>query len=97
MTDETGNPRLPGADARLVLTLYSRAGCHLCEAMREAVDRVVRATATAVRIEEIDIAGDPALEARYGTEIPVLLVNGRKVAKYRVREAALRTMLRART
>ena len=48
------------------------------------------------RIEEINIANDPELEARYGLEIPVLLVNGRKAAKYRVTEEELTRILRAR-
>jgi hypothetical protein len=48
-------------------------------------------------LEEIDISGDPELEARYGLEIPVLEVNGRKAAKYRVTEAELERLLDARS
>jgi hypothetical protein len=78
------------------LTLYSRPGCHLCEDMRAVVDRAIRATRTPAAIDEIDISGDADLEARYGTEIPVLMVDGKKVAKYRITELEARRMLIAR-
>ena len=78
----------------MVLTLYSRPGCHLCDEMKAVVARV--ATAVPLALEEIDISTDPALEARYGLEIPVLLVDGKKAAKYRVTEDELRRILIAR-
>jgi hypothetical protein len=77
----------------IVLTLYSRPGCHLCDEMKAAVQRVTAAVDTPTRIEEIDISTDPGLEARYGTEIPVLLIDGRKAAKFRVTEAELTRLL----
>jgi hypothetical protein len=45
---------------------------------------------------EVDISGDAALESRFGTEIPVVFVGGRKLFKYRVDPARLRKSLRAR-
>ncbi len=69
------------------LTLYSRPGCHLCDEMKLVIDRVGRQIPVA--LEVIDISSDPELEARYGLEIPVLLVEGRKVAKYRIADTAL--------
>ena len=80
----------------IALTIYSRPGCHLCQEMKVLVERVVRDTHATARIQEIDIANDPDLEARYGLEIPVLLVNGRKAAKYRVTEEELTRILTAR-
>jgi thiol-disulfide isomerase/thioredoxin len=79
------------------LTLYSRPGCHLCDEMKAVVQRVVHATAAPIGIEEIDISTDPALEARYGLEIPVLLIDGKKVAKYRVTEEVMTRLLRERS
>ena len=75
------------------VTIYSRPGCHLCDEMKALVHRVVQAIAAPVAVEEIDISTDPALEARYGLEIPVLLIDGKKAAKYRVAEGALSRML----
>ena len=64
--------------------------------MKAAVERVTRATDAPITIEEIDISTDPGLEARYGLEIPVLLIDGRKAAKYRVTEEGLTRLLRER-
>jgi thiol-disulfide isomerase/thioredoxin len=80
----------------IALTLYSRPGCHLCDEMKEVVDRVVRSAPEPVTIEVVDISPDPDLEARYGVEIPVLLVNGKKAAKHRVTDEELTRILRSR-
>ncbi len=80
----------------IALTIYTRQGCHLCQEMKVIVERVVRDTRTVAEVEEIDIANDPDLEARYGLEIPVLLVNGKKAAKYRVSEQELTRILVSR-
>ena len=79
----------------IVLTLYSRPGCHLCAEMKAVVQRAMRATTTPITIDEIDISTDPGLEARYGLEIPVLMVNGKKIAKYRIEEEVLMRLLRS--
>jgi glutaredoxin len=76
------------------LTLYSKAGCHLCDEMKVTIDQV--AVRVPLTIEVIDISTDPALTERYGLEIPVLLVNGKKAAKYRVTERELEERLRTR-
>jgi glutaredoxin len=73
------------------LTLYGRTDCHLCAEMRRVVEGVIREIP--VTLEEIDVDGDPALAAAYGTEVPVLCVNGRKAFKYRVDAPALRARL----
>jgi len=78
----------------IALTIYSRPGCHLCDEMKAVVVRVARTVP--LTIEEIDISADPDLERRYGVEIPVLLVDGKKAAKYRLTEAALLQILAAR-
>ena len=75
------------------LTLYSRPGCHLCDEMKAIVSRV--AEAFPLTLDTIDISDNPQLEAAYGLEIPVRLIEGRKAAKYRVTEEALRRLLDA--
>jgi hypothetical protein len=62
--------------------------------MKEVVRRVSRTVP--VTVEEIDISGNPELELRYGQEIPVLMADGKKVAKYRIEEGELRRVLRQR-
>ncbi len=76
---------------QLLVTIYSRPGCHLCDEMKDLVERV--AASIPLTLETIDISRDPALERVYGTEIPVLLVDGKKAAKYRVGEDQLRRLL----
>ncbi len=77
----------------IALTLYSRPGCHLCDEMKIVVQRVTKSASEPVTVEVVDIQTDATLEARYGLEIPVLLMNGRKVAKFRISEAELTRML----
>ena len=78
------------------LTIYSKPGCHLCDEMKIVVRRVVESARAPIALEEIDITADPDLEARYGIDIPVLLVDGKKAAKYRIGEMELRRMVEGR-
>ena len=78
----------------IVLTLYSKPGCHLCDDMKSVIEKV--AASVPFSLEEIDISADAHLEQLYGLEIPVLMVDGKKAAKYRVTEAELRRMLAAK-
>jgi thiol-disulfide isomerase/thioredoxin len=80
----------------IAFTIYSRPGCHLCDEMKAVVERVAASTTPPATIDVIDISSDPDLESRYGLEIPVLLVNGKKAAKYRVSEGELVRMLNAK-
>ncbi len=73
------------------LTLYTRADCELCREMEEVIaSELARCSA---RLEKIDIGGNPELEARFGLEVPVLFVNGRKAFKYRCTARELRKRL----
>jgi len=76
----------------LRLTIYGKPGCHLCDEMKAVVHRVLDSRAD-MPLDEIDISTDPALLDRYGLEVPVLLIDGTKVAKYRVSEKELRRMI----
>jgi hypothetical protein len=58
------------------LTLLTRAYCHLCDEMRDAVRPL--AAAAGVPFELVDIDADPALAAAYGDRVPVLLAGGAK-------------------
>ena len=69
------------------VTLYTKPGCHLCESVEQVILRVRR---------DIDfdfvkrnILDDPADLKTYGELIPVVLVDGREVARYRMTEAQL--------
>ena len=79
------------APSERTLTLLVRAYCHLCEEMREAVRPLAETAGLAVR--EIDVDGDPALEARWGELVPVLLAGERELCHYRLDRAALAAYL----
>lgn len=49
-----------------MLTLYTRPGCSLCETAKR------RLQAAGVGYHERDVSGNPALEERYGADVPVL-------------------------
>lgn len=75
----------------IALTLYGRADCHLCDDMKEIARPI--AQELGCTITEVDISGDAGLEARFGNEVPVLLINGRKAFKYRLTPDELRKRL----
>jgi glutaredoxin len=73
------------------VTLYGRAGCHLCDDARAALERI-RASAPFV-LEEIDIESDDALLRRYVERIPVIALDGEELFDFFVDEQALRRKL----
>jgi glutaredoxin len=73
------------------ITLYTRAGCHLCE----EAERVVRAeqAGAGFRLELVDIDRDPELARRYGVRVPVVAVDGEELFEYEVPPDLLRARL----
>lgn len=71
--------------------LYSRPGCHLCDAAREVVARVCADLGEAY--DEVFIDDDPDLVDRFGEEVPVTFVDGRQHDFWRVDETRLRAAL----
>jgi glutaredoxin len=55
------------------VTLYTRAGCHLCEEVAVLLDRMLGAD----RYAAVDIDADDDLLVRYGHRVPVIAVDGR--------------------
>jgi hypothetical protein len=72
--------------------LYSRPGCHLCDEAKEVVERVRGRLPFLLRV--INIETDAALESAYGTEIPVVTINGNKAFKFHVDEAEFEKKVR---
>ncbi len=74
------------------VTVYSRAGCHLCE---EAVARIVRLHGEGYRFElhEVDIESDELLLRRHLERIPVVEVDGVAVSELVLDEAGVRARL----
>jgi glutaredoxin len=72
------------------VTLFTAHGCHLCERARSVLQR------TEVPFGEVDITGNPDLEARYREWLPVVEIDGERAFVYYVDEAAFRRKLAAR-
>ena len=53
------------------LTLYGRTYCHLCDDMKVALEPFQRGFSFV--LHEVDVDSDPALEARLGELVPVLM------------------------
>ena len=64
------------------VTIYTRAGCHLCE----EAERVVRGEQAGggFRLELVDIDRDPELARRYGGRVPVVALDGQDLFDYEV-------------
>jgi glutaredoxin len=75
------------------VVLYAARGCHLCERARATIEAVRQEIEFELR--EVDIAGDPALEARYRERLPVVEIDGRAEFAYHVGAASLRRALAA--
>ena len=75
------------------LTLYTKPDCSLCDEALSALERVRERVPFA--LEVVDISADPALSARYGERIPVVLVDGAQAYEYAVDEAELQRRLAA--
>ena len=75
----------------LLVTLYGKPGCHLCDDARAVVERVCADLGTSY--DEVDITTSPDLMNAYADQIPVTFVDGRQHDFWRVDEARLRRAL----
>ena len=73
------------------VTLYTRAGCHLCDVAREVVERVCAELGE--EYAEVLVDEDPELRERFTDEVPVTFVDGRQHDFWRVDEVRLRAAL----
>jgi glutaredoxin len=76
------------------IVMYTRQGCHLCEEAWEILQRARQRFACTLR--QVDVDSDPALAERYGTQVPVVAINGKVHFHGRVNAVLLHRLLRAR-
>ena len=81
-------------DQRKVV-LYHAQGCHLCERALRVLHEIRQEIP--FDFEEIEIDGDPSLEARYREWLPVVEIDGVRAFVYYVDSGALRRKLAAQT
>lgn len=75
------------------VVLYSRAGCHLCDAARDVL--LAERSRSPFDLVEVDIARDDDLEREYGIRIPVVEIDGEERFEYEVDPALLVAILRS--
>ena len=76
------------------VTLYTRAGCHLCDEAKKVLERA--GTRAEFDLEVLDIDADAELRRLYDVEVPVIAIDGVKAFKYRLTADELLKKLRAR-
>jgi len=84
--------RRNSARARSVV-LYTRQGCHLCEEAHALLEKARQRFPLSIEI--IDVDTDPDLVARYGLEVPVVVIEGRVRFRGRINAVLLNRELRA--
>lgn len=62
------------------LTLYSRAGCHLCERMIR--DLMTLQQLHVFQVLVVDIDGDVKLRERYNERVPLLMAGKEELCEY---------------
>jgi glutaredoxin len=77
------------------VTLYTRAGCCLCDEAKHVLLDARRRTD--FDYEEVDIDTDPELRRLYTDEVPVITINAKKAFKYRVELKEFLRRLEARS
>ena len=77
------------------LTIISKPDCHLCDVAREIVDVVVAEFPDdTIVVEESSILDDSVLYEQWWEKIPVVLINGRLHAHWRLSADRLRAALK---
>jgi glutaredoxin len=75
----------------VTITLYSKAGCHLCDQVRDYLEDL--AADYTVALQEIDIRRDLALFERYRYRIPVVAVDGVERLEGRIEWSDIRDLI----
>ena len=78
-----------------VVTLYAKAGCHLCDEARAYLENALADSDQSVDLRETDIRSTPKLFERYRYRIPVIEVDGVERLEGRIADDAVRELLRS--
>jgi thiol-disulfide isomerase/thioredoxin len=70
----------PDPDLPVLLTVYGREQCHLCQDMIAALQEL--RSSYPFRLEVIDVDSDPDLQSRYGQRVPVLMAEDKEICHY---------------
>jgi glutaredoxin len=65
-----------------LVTLYTKPGCHLCDVVKQVIGDVARRRR--FRLEVRNILDDPIDTEKFKTAVPVVMVDGHEIARYRL-------------
>ena len=74
------------------IEIYSRPGCHLCDEAKAVIERFCERYSLELTVTNVD--SDANLRALYGTEIPVILINGTEAFRHHVEAGAFERKLK---
>ncbi len=74
-------------DSELILSIYSRPECHLCEEMIHALKKWQNQFNFQIKVINID--QDSSLVSRFAARIPLLAVDDVEICEYHLNETAL--------
>jgi len=74
------------------VTLYTKPGCHLCDAAAQVIGQVGRRVE--LRLIKRNILDDPEDFRRYQFEIPVIFLGDKEIARHRITIAELEAAVR---
>jgi glutaredoxin len=74
------------------IEIYSRPGCHLCDEAKAVIEPFSSRFPLKLTVTNVDSSAE--LRAAYGTEIPVVMINGVEAFRHRVDARALERKLK---
>lgn len=74
------------------LTLYTRAGCQLCEEMAAEVGALI--AGTGYRLAPVNVDADPSLKADFGWDVPLLFDGDTEICRHQLNLPAFQEWLR---
>jgi glutaredoxin len=74
------------------IEIYSRPGCHLCDDAKALIEPFIRRYSITLTVTDVD--SDAGLRQAYGSEIPVVMINGKEAFRHRIDSASLERKLR---
>lgn len=75
------------------LTLYTRAGCPLCDEVADGVGALIAGTGH--RLVPVDVDADPLLKANFGWDVPLLFDGDTEICRHQLNLPAFQEWLRA--
>ena len=77
----------------MLITVYTRHGCHLCEEVEAMLAQFTQRYA--LQITTVDVDAQPELVEKHGERVPVVVINGKERFFGKVQAPLLQRVLQA--